>query len=142
MLTAWKAHGRLFGKTHLRPIFSCWRGTDKQLDWVLNPGDPNLIEDENIMTVIAHYIVTIWAVCDKKLRESTSYDVKITASEVIDHMVERALKYPVLLCVLLQLRMSEMLLVLLELEKNADANAYKAMLRFLAVFCCAAHKKH
>ena len=76
---------------------------------------------------------------DKKLKEFDSNEVAVTAEEVIDHMKERALKYPVLMCVLLQICLSEIMLVFQKSEADANAFWYKAMLQFLCLFCCIAH---
>lgn len=38
VLEAHKKRGDIFGPTHLRDIFSCWRTTEPQLDWVMHPG--------------------------------------------------------------------------------------------------------
>lgn len=69
VLTARRINGKLFRKTHVtvKTNFLAWRTYNKQLDWVLDPGDPNSVDDGNVMTVIARYVVAIWAVQDKKL---------------------------------------------------------------------------
>ena len=49
ILETHKKRGSLFGDTHLRDIFRKWRPTDKQLDWVMAPGDPNQVDSEIVM---------------------------------------------------------------------------------------------
>lgn len=49
VLETHKKRGSLFGESHLRDIFRNWRKSDKQLDWVMDPGDPSQIDDEMIM---------------------------------------------------------------------------------------------
>lgn len=44
-----KKRGLLFGDTHLRDVFSLWRDSQAQLDWVMDPGDPSQIDEELIM---------------------------------------------------------------------------------------------
>ena len=49
VLETHKKRGSLFGKSHLCDIFRNWRKSDKQLEWVMDPGDPTQVDDELIM---------------------------------------------------------------------------------------------
>ena len=49
VLETHKKRGSLFGDTHLRDVFRRWRPSDKMLDWVMSPGDPNQINSEMVM---------------------------------------------------------------------------------------------
>jgi hypothetical protein len=51
--------GDMFGPTHLCDFFSAWRTADKQLDWVMHPGDPNQVDAELIMYLLAMYTAAI-----------------------------------------------------------------------------------
>ena len=56
ILETHRKRGSLFGQSHLEDVFSCWRTTLGQLNWVMNPGDPNQIDCELAMYVLAVYI--------------------------------------------------------------------------------------
>lgn len=56
ILEVHKKRGLMFGDTHLRDIFGKWRKTDKQLDWVLDPGDPNQVDEESTMYHLGEYM--------------------------------------------------------------------------------------
>jgi hypothetical protein len=43
VLNAYRGNGRSFKENHIGHYFKSWRPTEKQLDWVMNPGDPNQI---------------------------------------------------------------------------------------------------
>ena len=58
VLETHKKRGSLFGDTHLRDIFRKWRPTDKQLDWVMAPGDPNQVDSEIVMYHLGEYTKT------------------------------------------------------------------------------------
>ena len=49
VLETHKKRGSLFADTHLCDIFRQWRPSDKQLEWVMSPGDPNQVNDEMMM---------------------------------------------------------------------------------------------
>lgn len=49
MLELYRLCGSMFGSTHLMDIFCEWRPTEGQLKWVMNPGDPNQVEEEIVM---------------------------------------------------------------------------------------------
>ena len=61
ILEAHRKRGSLFGMSHLEDIFSCWRTSIGQLKWVMNPGDPNQIDSELVMYVLAIYVAAICA---------------------------------------------------------------------------------
>ncbi len=55
VLETHKKRGTLFGDTHLRDIFRKWRKSDKQLEWVMDPGDPNQVDKEMVMYHLGTY---------------------------------------------------------------------------------------
>jgi hypothetical protein len=52
-------NGKLFAFLHWRHLISHWRRTDKQLDWVMELGDPNQVEGELVMTAFG-VTVDVW----------------------------------------------------------------------------------
>jgi hypothetical protein len=107
-----------------------WRTSKRQLHWVISPGNPNVVEDENVMTLLAHYIVVIWAVRNKKacaIGDINIIHVMVTANDVMELIKERAANYPILVCVMMQICLSEIMLVLQEAKSKADAVLYKSM---------------
>lgn len=55
VLEAHKKRGKMFGDTHLRDFFKKWRKTEGQLEWVMDPGDPNQVEEELEMYYLGEY---------------------------------------------------------------------------------------
>jgi hypothetical protein len=52
LLAAFKASGKPFAFSHFRESFSLWRRTYKLLDWVMESGDPNQVEDKLMKIVL------------------------------------------------------------------------------------------
>ena len=65
-LNGWKANGKLFSPALLDDIFSLWRSSEKQLKWVTESGDPNQVEDEMMMMIIAEYVAAIHGLIETK----------------------------------------------------------------------------
>lgn len=137
-LNGWKSNGKLFAEALLNDIFSLWRSSEKQLKWVMEPGDPNQIEDETTMYVLAQYSAAIdgyIAVLEKQ--ENPTFDVKVT--DVIEHMISRAKQHKIVMVTLIQLRVAECLFLLLDSESNRDEAMYRTALKFLTIFFCSSH---
>ena len=49
LLESHRLIGRMFGELHLHIIWNIWRPTEGQLNWVMNPGDPNQKDNQIIM---------------------------------------------------------------------------------------------
>lgn len=135
MLESHKKRGDMFGPTHLRDFFSAWRTTDKQLDWVMHPGDPNQIDGELIMYHLAMYLSAIRALVKKKREDqqiplSTNH-VKINPCEVVDYMVQRAREVPIAMCILIELRFAEVIFMLHECEKKSKVELFITATRLL-----------
>jgi hypothetical protein len=65
-LSAYVANGNTFTSSHLRDLFSLSRRTDKELNWAIEPGDPNQVDDKLIMMVIGVTIDAIMGLIETK----------------------------------------------------------------------------
>jgi hypothetical protein len=90
LFSAYKANGKLFGFSHLREFFSLQRSTDKQLDWVMKPGDPNQFEDELMMIVFGLPVDAIMGLIETKRREDQNATVEVSVADVMDHKLAKA----------------------------------------------------
>jgi hypothetical protein len=79
--SSYKANGKLFAFSHLRDFFSLWRSTDKQLDWVMEPGDPNQVEDELMMMVFGVTADAMMGLLETKNREDRYTTVELSAAD-------------------------------------------------------------
>jgi hypothetical protein len=134
VLEAHKKRGDMFGPTHLRDFFSAWRTTDKQLDWVMHPGDPNQVDAELIMYHLAMYTAAIRSLVKAKREREPGRvldNVNVNPCDVVDHMVARAKEHPIALCILLELRFAEVIFMLHESEKKSKSELFIAAIRFL-----------
>eukprot|EP00978_Attheya_sp_CCMP212_P010044 scaffold24040_cov56-Attheya_sp.AAC.3 len=100
-----RKRGDIFGPTHLREIFSLWRKTNKQLDWVMSPGDPTQMSDELLLVILAQYTCAVRGLVETRVDHGGSLDV--SADDVVDHMISRAKTSPLVLCNLLEIRFAE-----------------------------------
>jgi hypothetical protein len=78
LISAYKAKGKLFAFSHLRDR-SLWRRTDKQLDWVMYPGDRNQIEDKTVDAIMG--------LLETKKQEDRNATVELSAADVVDQSV-------------------------------------------------------
>ena len=51
-----RKRGEMCGPTYLRDIWKQWRKSEKQQDWVMNPGDPNQVDSALFMYILAVYM--------------------------------------------------------------------------------------
>ena len=123
----------MFGPTHLRDFFSAWRTTDKQLDWVMHPGDPNQVDAELIMYHLAMYTAAVRGLIKSKRdeREPGVESINLNPCDVVDHMVARAKEHPIALCILLELRFAEVIFMLHESEKRSKNELFIAAMKFM-----------
>ena len=149
-LIAWKAVGRLFSNAFIGPIFSLWRETENQLNWVMNPGDPNQVIRETNVVIYAIYIEAIRGyVRSKSSCSGNDYDdddmaidlnnIEVTAVEVFDFMCERAKEDPLILVALLYLRLVHTIQLLYESERKADISLFISCVRYILLWCCISH---
>ena len=142
LLEAHRKCGSLFGGSHLADIFSSWRTTQGQLNWVLDPGDPGQIDAELVMVVLALYVSAIRGEATRKASKAENKgeaDFKLSAEDIIDSMVKRAMEEPLMLVMLIQLRLAEVTFMLHEGEKKGDAKLYIAAKKYLAVLFATTH---
>lgn len=132
LLAAFKANGKLFGRAHLKDSFSCWRTSEKQLQWVMDPSDPSQMQEELITFYMALHVSAIRGLKERKARFSPQ--------DLVDFMLERAKKYPLVAIVLSELRLASIIFLLLDAESNGDAQKFKTALKFQAPYCCSSHK--
>ena len=142
LLEAHRKCGSLFSGSHLVDIFSSWRTTPGQLNWVLDPGDPGQIDAELVMVVLALYVSAIRGEATRKASEAETKgeaDFKLSPEDIIDSMVKRAMEEPLMLVMLIQLRLAELTFMLHEGEKKGDASMYITAKKYLAVLFAATH---
>jgi hypothetical protein len=146
ILEAHRKRGGLFGKSHLEDFFSCWRTSVGQLNWVMNPGDPGQIDSELSMYILALYTAAIRAVIETKRLEFESSEapvqqekIKICATDIIDFMLKRARKYPIVMVILLEMRFAEVIFMLHNAEQDANEQLYMTALKYLAPLFAATH---
>jgi hypothetical protein len=118
------------------------RRTDKQLDWVMEPGDPNQVEDELMMMVFGVTADAIMGLLETKRQEDPNATVELSAADVVDHMLARARKYPMVALLLLSQRLADLIFMLHEAEANQDVKAYMSAMKFLVNVFCASYQTH
>jgi hypothetical protein len=162
VLESHRKRGLLFAKSHLEDFFSSWRTSEGQLKWVslcvfrrlvvilfllahiclcskvMNPGDPNQINAELVMYVLGIYTSAIRALIVIK-RNGTTYDVGISASDVVDHMISRAKVYPIIFVILIEIRFAEVIFMLHEAEREGNVDLYLTALKYLTPLFASAH---
>jgi hypothetical protein len=139
-LSSYKALGKMFGFSHLVDFFSLWRKTDGQLKWVMEPGDPNQIEDELIMMIFGLLIDAIMGLVATKRQNNPDVPFDISAVDVLDHMRSRAKMYPMVNLVLQTLPLAGMIFMMQQAEANADADCYMSAMRLLVNVFAASHQ--
>ena len=96
----------------------------------MNPGDPNQISTELVLYVLGMYAAAIAGTISSTPSESEN--VNISAKDVIDHMIERAKEWPIIMVMLIELRFAELTFMLHESEKNGgDVDLYLTVKKFL-----------
>jgi hypothetical protein len=140
LLSSYKALGKMFGFSHLVDFFSLWRKTDGQLKWVMEPGDPNQIEDELIMMRFGLLIDGIMGLLKTKRQNDSSASFEISAVDVLDHMLSRAKRYTSVNLVLQTLPLAGMIFMMQRAEANADADCYMSAMSLLVNVFTASHQ--
>jgi hypothetical protein len=140
MLSGYKAQGKLFAKTHLEDIFSLWRKTEGKLKWVMEPGDPNQIEDELIMMLLGLFTHAILGLIETKREADPNAEFELSAVDVLEHMLARGKKYPMVFLILNSIPLAGMIFILQDAEANADAEAYLSAMRLLLSVFCSSHQ--
>jgi hypothetical protein len=132
-----RKRGDIFGPTHLREIFSSWRKTNKQLDWVMSPGDPTQMSDELLLVILAQYTCAVRGLVETRIDQGGSLDV--SAADVVDHMISRAQTSPLVLCNLLEIRFAEVVFAIHHAGHEKDAELYRTAMKFAAILCATTH---
>jgi len=144
MLESHRKRGDLFAKSHLEDVFSSWRTSEGQLKWVMNPGDPNQINAELVMYVLAVYVSAMRALIkSRRDAEGPECDILVSAADVVDHIIERAMSYPIVFAILIEVRYAEVIFMLQQSEKTSDVDLYITAMKYLApMFTCAHTTKY
>ena len=138
-LEAHRQRGSAFAATHLEDVISSWRTTTGQLKWVLNPGDPNQIDEELVMYVLAVYVAAMHSLIETKRGLNGNDAALLTASDGVDYMIDRAEEHPLIMVILLELRYAELTFMLHEAEKKSNCNLYRTAMKFLAPLFAGTH---
>jgi hypothetical protein len=127
LLKATNNRGILFGPTHLHFIHAvAGRDTLGRRMWVLEPSDPNQLLSELPEIVSAHYVAAAMAWKRQNL-PAPLLDRDPTAQEVQTCMIERSREYPIVFVILLELRLSELILALSDAERNQGSDMGKSL---------------
>jgi hypothetical protein len=136
VLEGHRKRGSLFGKSHMEDFFSSWRTSEGQLKWVLNPGDPNQIDTELGMYVLGIYVSAVRAVIKHK-GPGTAFS--ISSSDVVDHMIQRAKEFPIVMIILIEIRYAEVIFMLHQSEKESDVSKFLTAMKFLSPMFASSH---
>lgn len=139
LLETHRKRGSAFGKSHLEDFFSCWRPTEGQLRWVMDPGDPNQINAELIMYVLGMYSAAISSLLRIGAVEGEGEDIQVSAKDVNDLILERAKKWPIVMMVLIELRFAQIAFMLLDSEEAGDVDLYLTAQKFLSSLFASTH---
>ena len=132
LLKAFNMRGRLFAQSHLLEITLTWRTAPERANWVLFPGDPKEAVKELPSYICGMYTSAIRA-CKVVLTRAPS------ASEVHEHMIARALRFPLAAVVLLELRFAEIIMILVRSERLGGFADARSAERLLTMMFCVAH---
>jgi hypothetical protein len=94
-------HGLWFGDPHLRYFLHPFRDTGKKKDWYLFPGDPGQTALEQPEMTDAHYLMAMHSL--SKIKKGKP----ISAVDVDDWMIERAIDHDLCMTVLMDLRFAK-----------------------------------
>jgi hypothetical protein len=125
--------GCRFAESHLRDYLHPFRDTDKKKDWFLSPGDPGQTLLEQPEMSAAHYVIAMRNLSRIRLGESMS------AVDVHDFMLERALEFDHCMVVLMWLHFVEVSNVIRDSEKENDPDLYRAGARLALLLYVKTH---
>jgi hypothetical protein len=111
-------------------MYTEWRKSEMQRQWVMNPGDPNQFEGEYIFVVIAFYLVAIRAL-KRSREEAAGLPTEVLARDVLNFVLTKAKDYPLLMGVLTNIRFCEIIYMLQQAEEGKDLGSF-----LLAVKLC------
>ena len=108
----------------------------------MEPGDPNQVVNELMMMVFGVTADGIMGLLETKRQEDPNATVELSAVDVMDHMLARARKYPMVALLLLSQRLADLIFILHEAEANQDVKAYMTAMKFLVYVFCSSHQAH
>ena len=110
VLKSLNASGEYFEEL-LKGVWSSFRDTIEKVKWILFPSDPRQRESDYSWCLLAHY----W-VAASELRKHLGKDV--SAVEVNDFMIQRAIEYPICALALLEIRVGTVIKLMRNSEKR------------------------
>jgi hypothetical protein len=84
----------------------------------------------------------IMGLLETKRLEDPNTTVELSAADVVDHMLARACKYPMVALILLSQHLADLIFLLHEAEANQDAETYMTAMKFLVNVFCVSHQTH
>jgi hypothetical protein len=136
VLNGYRDSGRSWEESHLGHFFHAWRPTEKQLAWVMHPGDPNQIEDEMIMYSLAMKTAACIGAAEHLRAATQSESVELSPAAVNKHMLDRGNIYPLVAIVVGQLRNADVINLLHESEDKGDADLFRTATKFIGANKC------
>ena len=137
MLESIKMKNSLFSAVYLDHMYTGWRKSEMQRQWVMKPGDPNQFEGENIFVVIAFYLVAIRAL--KRSREEAGLPIELSARDVLNFVLTKAKNSPLLMGVLTDIRFCEIIYMLQQAEEGKDLGSFLSAVKLCGPLLTATH---
>jgi len=134
MLEIFKKRGSLFETTHLYNIMGMHRTSQKAIEYVLNPSDPNQANREMIQYHLAVYLSALLALLEEQW-DSGLDEVELSPIDVVNFMVERAKENLQAFVILLELRFCELIVMLQRAETKSCPATYCAALKYALLLC-------
>jgi hypothetical protein len=128
-----QAIGCRFAESHLRDCLHPFRDTDKKKDWSLNPRDPGQTLLEQPKMSAAHCVIAMRNLSRIRLGGSMS------AADVHDFMLERALESDHCMVVLMWLHFVEVSNIIRNSEKENNPDLHRAGARLPLLLCVKTH---
>ena len=129
--------GHIFGVSLLEDVFSCWRESGGQLRWVMNPGDPNQINAELIMYELAMNAVAIHSIIH--CNGGTGDKVEISPKWVVNHMLNRAREWPIVMLALSEMRFAHLIFMLNDSEERSDSELFITVQKYFLQLFASTH---
>jgi len=84
MQEIFKKRGSLFTTTHLRSILSIHRSSQKAVDYVLDPSDPNQANREMIQYHLVVYLTALQVLVKQRFNNCDAIEIQISPMDVIN----------------------------------------------------------
>lgn len=105
-----------------------WR-SGGAIKWIMEPSDPNDLENELYQYVAAHYCAA--AFCLKKINSIENDGDRISPVDVNMHMIDQAESYPLCMATLLDLRFAEVSIMVRDSEKSNNVDIFVASIQLV-----------